>query len=794
MSLSLKTVLVSIFAALSLLVSILVGSSFRSSVADWQRYGEISDLARLDQALFRTLLAFRNERGDGPPALALPTAKADGALAQLHKDRQDTLTSMAQVEAAAEQVEASAFAATLRSVVDDYRMVQDYRGRLDQMLRQPLESRDAAFSGVWMTETARFLISVEKASDLLGERIRALEPKLVPASQIGLSAWNARVAAGQVSLIINEVLATGRVVTNDEHNKILSGEARVGALWQIVDGLVAHPATSPLLKQAYKKGNVDFFESNFALERKKLIQQLLQGKPGTMATDEWRPGNKASLASLAGLADVTKEVILAEAEEGRADALSATMFYAALLLATIGFAIFGMLVIVRRVAQPIGRLTHCMNALANGERELEIPYAARTDEIGAMARSVEVFRAAANRNALLEAEAAENRRIAEVERVAYQRQAEAEADARLTMATATLASGLQQLAAGNLRCEINEQFAPQFEGLRADFNTSVIQLREALVAVGGSVSAVTSGSREISDASDDLAKRTEQQAASLEETAAALEEITANVVATSKRAGEARDVVRDARAHADQSGAVVRDAVVAMQRIEESAKQINQIIGVIDEIAFQTNLLALNAGVEAARAGEAGKGFAVVAQEVRELAQRSASAAKEIKGLISNSAIAVSEGVKLVSNTGEGLTAIEQLVQVINQHMDAIATAAREQSSGLAEVNTAVNHMDQATQQNAAMVEEMNAAGSGLAQESGKLSELLSRFQLGLATQQLRQVAGRMRVPETAPAPQRQPAAASRPQPAAPSRSVAAVPPRSRGSAALAASNDWEEF
>jgi methyl-accepting chemotaxis protein len=249
-------------------------------------------------------------------------------------------------------------------------------------------------------------------------------------------------------------------------------------------------------------------------------------------------------------------------------------------------------------------------------------------------------------------------------------------------------------------------------------------------------------------------------------------------------------VVQNARNRADRSSVVVSNAVSAMQKIEESSRQINQIIGVIDEIAFQTNLLALNAGVEAARAGDAGKGFAVVAQEVRELAQRSAGAAKEIKQLISNSAAAVDEGVKLVNETGEGLTEIDQLVRQINEHMDAIATAAQEQSSGLAEVNSAVNHMDQATQQNAAMVEEMNAAGVGLASESSELRTLLSGFQLGDQSQQLRKIATAMRSPAPA-APARPASRPASPVGAAPRR---AAPVMKASSSAAVAQDNWEEF
>ncbi|MEJ8311515.1 methyl-accepting chemotaxis protein [Agrobacterium larrymoorei] len=438
-------------------------------------------------------------------------------------------------------------------------------------------------------------------------------------------------------------------------------------------------------------------------------------------------------------------------------------------------------VMAMTVVRPIRKMVAAMGRLAAGQIEDGNLTSGRRDEIGDMEQAVEVFRQSAIRNRELEAAEAGNRLRAERERAEMQRQAEEEAQLKLTQATSAFAASMKKLASGDMLCELDQPLSSQFEALRQDFNSSVRQLRETLTGVGQSVATVTGGSKEVSSASDDLSRRTEQQAASLEETAAALEEITANVSSTSKRAAEARAVVRNARDKAGASGDVVRNAVSAMSRIEEASRQIGQIIGVIDEIAFQTNLLALNAGVEAARAGEAGKGFAVVAQEVRELAQRSAKAAKEIKQLIGNSEVAVSDGVRLVSDTGSGLAEIAELVQSVNAHMEAIATAAQEQSAGLAEVNTAVNHMDHATQQNAAMVEEMNAAGAALAQESVRLNELLSHFQLGLATQQLRSMGETMR-------------------PAVPTRSTSApqaarsrFAPVAHGNAALSV-GEWTEF
>jgi methyl-accepting chemotaxis protein len=272
---------------------------------------------------------------------------------------------------------------------------------------------------------------------------------------------------------------------------------------------------------------------------------------------------------------------------------------------------------------------------------------------------------------------------------------------------------------------------PSLDKLRLDFNAAAETLFEALRVVSSGASAIQSGASEISMATGDLSRRTEQQAANLEETAAALDQITATVRRTAEGAVQARDAMAAAKTDAERSGRIVQDAVTAMGGIEQSSKEINQIIGVIDEIAFQTNLLALNAGVEAARAGDAGRGFAVVASEVRALAQRSADAAKQIKTLISASTQHVASGVDLVGETGRALSRIASQVSEMNGVIAEIAASAQEQATGLNEVNSAVNQMDQMTQKNAAMVEQTTAASLNLANEGQELTRLISRFDLG---------------------------------------------------------------
>jgi len=392
------------------------------------------------------------------------------------------------------------------------------------------------------------------------------------------------------------------------------------------------------------------------------------------------------------------------------------------------------LLATRRLLNPLEGLGAFMHRLAGGAMDVETPWADRNDDIGQMAKAVERFRVAALDRQRLAVEAEQTRTATESERAAVSadKAREAADDQALIQA---LADGLAAMAAGNLGYRISAPVAPKAERLKQDFNAAAATLAQALGAVAGAVDEMQNGAGEITTAADDLSRRTEQQAAALEETAAALDQITATVRSTADSAAKVAGVSNIAMDAARAGGTVAQDANTAMTAIAASSQQISQILSVIDEIAFQTNLLALNAGVEAARAGDSGRGFAVVAQEVRALAQRSAEAAREIKGLITESGRQVEAGVKLVNQTGSALSAIVSEVEQVRTLAAEIAASAREQASGLQEVNTAINQMDRVTQQNAAMVEQSTAASHMLAGQSQELSHLVARFELGRTAQ-----------------------------------------------------------
>ncbi|MBE7210225.1 MAG: methyl-accepting chemotaxis protein [Gluconacetobacter diazotrophicus] len=347
----------------------------------------------------------------------------------------------------------------------------------------------------------------------------------------------------------------------------------------------------------------------------------------------------------------------------------------------------------------------------------------RLDAVLRAIRSASELQGKAGRAAIADRAASDDlRRRQEAERVTAAQRQEA--------VVAVLAAGLGRVADGDLLRRIEEPFAADYERLRTDFNDALGKLRGAMTEVSDTTAAINGSVTGIGSAVDDLSRRTEQQAASLEETAAALEQITETVRKTAEGAAAARRATGTATENASRSGEVMGRAMAAMQGIETSSREITQIIGVIDEIAFQTNLLALNAGVEAARAGEAGRGFAVVASEVRTLAQRSAAAARDIKTLIRTSGAQVTDGAALVDAAGTALRRIAEEITTIDVAVTGIAAGCEEQASGLAQVSTATNQLDQATQRNAAMVEETTAAVRSLEQETAGLAAMVGRFRV----------------------------------------------------------------
>jgi methyl-accepting chemotaxis protein len=370
-----------------------------------------------------------------------------------------------------------------------------------------------------------------------------------------------------------------------------------------------------------------------------------------------------------------------------------------------------------------------MSRILDGDYHSAVDGTERRDEIGDMARSAEVLRKAALEKESAEREAEEALQSRDSERAANETDRRRE-EAEIRYCVDVLAGGLAKLAEGDLGYEIMEPFRADLERLRQDYNAAVLRLNGVMGQISGQSSSIHASSVQMKSAADDLAKRTEQQAAALEQTSSAIEQITATMRTATSRAEEAGHMVENSKSHAERSSSVVGQAMDAMGRIESASNEIGKIINVIDEIAFQTNLLALNAGVEAARAGEAGKGFAVVAQEVRELAGRAAGAAKDIKNLVARSGQEVKTGVELVTATGNALRAIGADVVNINEHMISIVQAAREQNVGLNEINTAIGKMDHVTQQNAAMVEETNAACHTLNEDTTKLEEVIAQFSL----------------------------------------------------------------
>jgi methyl-accepting chemotaxis protein len=416
---------------------------------------------------------------------------------------------------------------------------------------------------------------------------------------------------------------------------------------------------------------------------------------------------------------------------------------------------------MRKMAEVLTTLTKNHN--------VEVPYTTRGDEVGANARAAQSFKEGLIRMERMEAEQkAAEKLSAEERQVAMQKLTDdfeaaiggivkaaviGDFSKRVALEgkegfilnlggamnvlcenVATTMEDLAQmfgaLAEGDFSRRITADYQGIFAILKNDANSMADRIASTISDIKSVGREVSNAAAEISASTTDLSQRTEEQAASLEQTSASMEEMSATVKKNAENALQANQLTNGSRDVANKGGQVVAKAVDAMARIEDSSRKISDIIGVIDEIARQTNLLALNAAVEAARAGDAGRGFAVVASEVRSLAQRSSQAAKDIKVLITNSSSQVQEGVGLVNQAGTSLTEILASIKQVADIVAEIASASHEQSTGIDQINKALNQMDEVTQQNSALVEENAASAKTLEHQSESMNQKVAFFKL----------------------------------------------------------------
>lgn len=623
--------------------------------------------------------------------------------------------------------------------------------------------------GVGWYENARVDRALQRANDIQDSVDRINEMRISNLTLI-LAAMDTIVDRGDKTIapdrmaLMNKTIETLKSGSKDM--AVVAGELNAGALLSSYDADVAalQKAITVDLKAAVEAGAPD--------EAFDKLDDAIDGGGDKLST---------TLDKLAKDGGDVAELRVNQANEISANALLIQIglgFFAIVAMALLQYIHGG------SIRRGIEAVRSSMVRIMQGDLQSQVPATERGDEIGEMARAAESFRQAAIDKQNLESRTEGERRQSEAER--REREALKLADAEaLNAAVEDLGQGLNRLARGDVTVTLDRPFKAELERLRNDFNQTTEHLRKAMRDITANSTSIQANSRQMSSAADDLAKRTEQQAASLEETSASLDEITATVRSATGRAEEVGHMVAHTRENTEKSDLVVTQAMAAMERIEGASREIGQIINVIDEIAFQTNLLALNAGVEAARAGEAGKGFAVVAQEVRELAGRAAGAAKDIKALITKSGAEVKTGGELVTAAGEALRQIGEDVLRIDEHVKSIVTSAREQSTGLHEINTAISQMDQVTQKNAAMVEETNAASHTLATDADNLIRLVGQFQIGEGM--------------NARSTPREASAASHPKPS-PARSLIGkvAGAFSGGAAARAmaapAGDNWEEF
>jgi len=499
--------------------------------------------------------------------------------------------------------------------------------------------------------------------------------------------------------------------------------------------------------------------------RSEILSVGLDGSLADVDGADWFAIASARIAGLQNASDTYSDRLGTLASQAEASARNRLIIALGLGFVALVFAIGLVVICARSLSRPLSALTKSMDNIQNGELDTIVPFAKRTNEIGKMANSLEKFR----QNAMEIAKLSENEKaqqrdardravmlerlqssLSEAVGLAAQGDFSKSVDmdfedpglAELAQSANNLIDNVDRgigetvrvlggLADKDLTVRMSGQFDGAFASLKTDVNTVADKLETVIGQLDNTSKSLKHSTDEILAGANDLSDRTTRQAASIEETSAAMEQLSGTVTDNSKEASAARQSAQGVESSAENGGEIMKRTTEAMARISSSSEEISKIIGLIDDIAFQTNLLALNASVEAARAGEAGKGFAVVAIEVRRLAQSAANASSDVKKLIEQSAAEVSEGNTLVESAVQSLDQILEGARTNGKLVVSIATNSAAQATSIEQISAAVREMDEATQQNAALVQETNAAIEQTQVQANALTDVVDEFNTG---------------------------------------------------------------
>ncbi|GGF86127.1 methyl-accepting chemotaxis protein [Azorhizobium oxalatiphilum] len=692
MRITIKTTLVSLFCLMSLIVAALCAVSLKSSLWAFTAAREAATLSQIDRNLYQGLAYFRSERGEAGVSLALGSDRNQRNIANMNafraKMNEGTDATLKALDA--DSLSDPRAGALLRDLRSQYESMKTVRQQVDAQLALPLASRDPAPGQRMVTEGARLLTTLEQLSNAVEADIRTLDPSLSQLILARSMGWATRTYVGIGTLLINAAVSQDRPLTAAEARSLLANDARADVAWAAVTEIATAANAPAILRDAAQKAEDFYFKGSFKQLRDAIVAKVTAGEKSGVSVPQWREPIEVALFNFNEVSGAAVESLETAANHNEAGARNTAIVYAVVLLFSIAAAVFGLVVVIHRVVRPMTRLTGVMQDVAGGDLAVEVPDTARQDEIGAMAKTLLVFKDSLARNAQMERDAQEARVVAEAQR-------------RQSM----------------------HALADQFE---AAVGSIVGGVSEASGTLYETARQMSDAAEKTSSQSTAVAAAAEQASTNVVMVASSAEELGASVDEISRQVSQSSQLSASAVAEASRTGEVMRD-------LSQAASRIGDVVQLINTIASQTNLLALNATIEAARAGDAGKGFAVVASEVKELATQTGKATEEIASQIGAIQSTTQEAVKVIEGVSQQIRQMSDVATGISAAVEEQGIATREivrnvdqAASGTSTVTTHISDVARTAHETGTSAGQVLDASSTLTDQARRLEEEMRRF------------------------------------------------------------------